>query len=468
MGRYKTLAGNTVIFGICNFTSKLLVFFMLPFYTAVLSTEEFGLADMLTTTVGLLSPFLTIEIAQAAMRFAMDKDKSDSQVFSIGCLIIVGGGIALFLLIPLIGRFLPLKGYESLFLLLYIFTVFDSFLSLFARGRELVKLVGIAAVSSSFAVVISNLLLLFVFKFGIEGYIISRIIAHGVSCLILVVGGKIWSYLSFKYDSSLFKEMVSYSIPLVPNQLSWWINQSSSRYFLNAYTSLGDVGLFSAASKIPTIVDTFRGIFVSAWQISMISEYDSRDADSFFTSIYKAYQVFLLVVTSVLIVLSKSLAHLLYSKEFFSAWTYAPILLIAVYFGSMVAFYSPIYLAHKKTNRLFFFTLVGAVITVVFSFILVPAFGVFGATISSVISYFSIYLSMAIDSQKYLVIATNQTPYIVSVVILVCQAALISFMNQPPLSIFSLTCSLLIIIINIRTIIHILSVLYCHIIRNKH
>lgn len=455
MGRYKTLAINTAIFGICNFTSKLLVFVMLPFYTAVLTTEEFGFADLLTTTVGLLTPFLSIEIANAAMRFAMDKNKSDKQVFSIGAIVIFAGFILLCCLLPILNRFIPMKGYEILFMLLYLLTVLDTFLGLFARGKELVRLVGIAAVVGSFTVVISNILLLFVFKLGVKGYILSMVIAHGVSCLLLLFKGNLFSYITIKVEKGLFSEMARYALPLIPNDISWWINQSSSRYFLNAYASLGDVGLFSAASKIPTIMDTFRGIFVSAWQISTISEYEKDDLNAFFSTVYRAYTVFLLSVSSILLLLSKLIARILYSNAFFEAWVYAPLLLLAVFFGSLVSFYSPLYLAHKNTRRLFVFTLLGAIVMLLSCWILVPRYGLYGASVSSVLSYCTIFFTIAWDTKEHLNIRLNNGKLSLSTVLLVVQATAISLFHLSPLGPFSVACSFSIAIINSKTIIEI-------------
>ena len=238
MGRFKTLASNTLIFAICNFTSKLLVFFMLPFYTAVLSKEEFGTADLLVTIIGLLSPVLSLSIAQGVMRFALDKSKDTNQVFSIGLTIITLGSIVLIAASPILMQFDIIRKYLVIFLLLFITQNYQTLFSLFARGINKVKIVGVAGVVSSFVVVASNVLLLFVFHLGVKGYLWSMIISHISAILILVLGGKMMSYLTRRKESSLAKDMAYYSIPLIPNSLSWWINHSANRLILNHYCGL--------------------------------------------------------------------------------------------------------------------------------------------------------------------------------------------------------------------------------------
>lgn len=465
--RYKELAGNTLIFAICNFTAKLLVFFMLPFYTAVLSKEEFGTADLITSTVSLLQPFLTIAIAEACMRFALDSAKDTKQVFAVGLKTILIGMAIIIIASPLLKKLPGLEGYMLLFIGLYVTTIMNSFLNYFGRGIQKVKIVGIAGVVSAFTAVVCNILLLFVFHCGIAGYLLSMIVAHLTASCVLFFGGKMAQYLSWDTPAPLTKEMIQYSLPLVPNKLSWWINHLSNRFILNHFCGVADVGLYSAAARMPSIIDTFRGIFIEAWQLSTITEYDKKDSETFFNNIFRVYSVFMLLLTSLLIAFSKLIGGVLYSKEFYQAWEFTPLLLLSVFFGSLVAFYSPMYLAHKKTNRLFVFTLVGAIITIISNLFLVPFLGVRGAAVSSVFSYFCIYLSMAIDSKKYIVINVNNLLLYVSYALLAIQATLVSFNVIRPMGLFSCVILLAIIIFNFSAIREIVSQLFLVMRRHK-
>lgn len=101
MNKYKKLGKNIALITIGNFASKILSFFLIPFYTAVLTTAEYGTADLMTTTINLVSPFFTLLISEAIMRFALEKEKDKSQVFMIGILTtLVGFGCMLLFLRP--------------------------------------------------------------------------------------------------------------------------------------------------------------------------------------------------------------------------------------------------------------------------------------------------------------------------------------------------------------------------------
>ena len=71
---YKKLGNDTIAFGFSNIASKVISYFLLPLYTSVLSTEEFGFADTLLTFVNLLYPILTLSISEALLRFTIDED----------------------------------------------------------------------------------------------------------------------------------------------------------------------------------------------------------------------------------------------------------------------------------------------------------------------------------------------------------------------------------------------------------
>ena len=440
---------------------------MLPVYTAVLSREEFGTSDLISSTVSLLAPVLTIAISEACMRFALDKSRDTRQVFSVGIKTLLIGSLFFVLLGPVLKKLPGINGYYVLFAFLFVTTIINSFLNYFGRGIQKVKIVGIGGIVSAFTAVGCNLLFLLVFKWGVKGYLLSMIFAHVAASVTLFVGGKMGRYLTWDSPRPLVKEMTTYSLPLVPNKLSWWVTHMSNRYVLNHFCGVADVGIYSAASRMPAIIDTFRGIFIEAWQLSMIAEYEKKDSDAFFNSIFKAYTVFMLLITSGLILFSKLLGTVLYAKEFFSAWQYAPLLLLSVFFGSMVSFYSPIYLAHKKTNRLFVFTAVGAVLTIVFNFILVPLISISGAAVASVISYFCIYFSMSLDAQKYINLTSDTIIFKLSYIILTAQAFLISFDIIAPFGFFSVGLFMAIVALNFRVIENMIQLLFGVVVKRR-
>jgi O-antigen/teichoic acid export membrane protein len=73
MGRYTYLAKNIGLLALSNFATKTLSFFLVPLYTAVLSTSDYGIYDLFYTTVGVLLPILTLNIQEGVLRYALEK-----------------------------------------------------------------------------------------------------------------------------------------------------------------------------------------------------------------------------------------------------------------------------------------------------------------------------------------------------------------------------------------------------------
>ena len=83
MGKYKYLFKNIGIMTISNFGTKILSFLMVPLYTNLLSTSEYGTYDLYQTTLFLFVPILSLNIADAIMRFSMDKNQKLEEIIGI-------------------------------------------------------------------------------------------------------------------------------------------------------------------------------------------------------------------------------------------------------------------------------------------------------------------------------------------------------------------------------------------------
>ena len=263
--KYGALSKNTLLFTINSFGSKLITFLLVPLYTNVLSTDDYGTADLMTSTAQLLIPLLTLNIQDAVLRFSLDKTKDPKKIISVGCTI---NSIAMCLL----GAVLFLLSYFDIlsFGKEYIIFLFFSFafggiqnsLQMYMKAVDNVKVLVYSGLSSTLFSCVSNLLLLLVFKIGILGYLISNLVGHFVAIFIMFFFGKIYSDVRFTTDTKLIKEMFIYSAPLAINSVAWWINTASDKYIITFFCGAAINGIYSVAYKIPTILSTFRQYFI--------------------------------------------------------------------------------------------------------------------------------------------------------------------------------------------------------------
>ena len=94
--KYKMLFSDTVAFTISSFASKILGFLLIPLYTAVLSAEQYGVADLITNTVNVVYPIMTLSIMEATLRFAFDEKNNNTDVLNNSLFVI---GIAEFIIL---------------------------------------------------------------------------------------------------------------------------------------------------------------------------------------------------------------------------------------------------------------------------------------------------------------------------------------------------------------------------------
>ena len=284
----KKLVKNTLLLMLGNFSSKLLVFLMVPLYTSVLTTAEYATSDLLTTTINLLYPFATLMISTAVMRFCLDKCKDSRQLLSIGIWIEFIGIAFVALGSMLFFNSGNLQGYRYYFLIGFAGYSLYTLLMEYAKGSEKVGMYSIAGVCNTVALISCNIVFLLKLGLGIKGYLMAMIAAYWITIVVLFIGCRAWKDLLWpnQIERGYVKEMLQYSIPLMPNSISWWVSNSSDRYIMNIFRGLSELGIYSVSYKIPSIMATISGIMVSAWEMSAVDDFGSEKSRRFFSQIY--------------------------------------------------------------------------------------------------------------------------------------------------------------------------------------
>ena len=425
--KYKYLAKNTAIFAVSSFGSKLLVFLLVPFYTRVLSTEEYGKADLITTTSSLLIFVVTLCVAEAVIRFAIEGASSREGVFRFGVDVVVVGSSILSVCVLALRSLKIIKWDDYMYLFLLIILIASSLeqvVSSYLRAIDRVKEVGIMGILITLFTIISNLFFLLVLKWGLFGYLASYFIGH-LSSMIYGL------FVIYKCDKSCFSQicsrekktkMLQYSVPLIFNGLAWWVNSCLDRYFIIFYYSAALNGIYAVASKIPTILNTMNQIFNKAWNLSAIKEYEKTDKDHFFDNIYSLYNFVLVASCSILILLNIPLARLLFANEFFEAWNYSSILLISTVFSALGSFIGSIFTAVKNSKIFAISTIVAAGVNTVLNWILIPSLGALGAAIATAVSFFVIWLIRLVCVSKYMELKVNYIRDFIAYGLIVVQA----------------------------------------------
>ena len=430
MDKYKKLAVNTVIFAIGTFSSKILSFLLMPFITKVMGTGEYGAADLVQQTANVLIPVVTLAVNSAALRFALDKAADKRDVFTTG-IRTTFVGFAIFLVFIPVFPLIKVNDFVlgDYTLLIYLFVLVSSMRQLcqqFVRGCGHVRLFAIDGILATATNLGFTLLYLGVFHWGVTGYVMSIITSDALSVLFLFWRGRLAGQIKWKGNNPIVrKNMLKYCIPLIPTIILWWIINVSNRYFVTYFIGLDANGLYMAASKIPNFVVMFSSIFIDAWQLSAVDEYDSEDRAKFFTNIFRIYSGGVFTVASALILFDQFITTILVSDSYYTSWEYVPVLIIATTFSCLVNFLASIYMAEKKSVMSMVTAMLGAVMNVVVSLILIPRIGTVGAAVGTAVSFITVFVARVINTRKYVKIDFKFGQMIPQVIILIVQTVVL-------------------------------------------
>ncbi|MBE6613575.1 MAG: hypothetical protein E7632_13905, partial [Ruminococcaceae bacterium] len=275
--KYKKLLSNTAILGIGTFGSKLLVFLLMPLYTTYLSKAQYGTADIITQSANLLMPVLSMGIVDAVFRFTLDKAIDRRRVLTTGLYVITAGFLLAMAFFPLLDRIAYFEGYMWLIILYAGIANLHSVLAQYARAKGMTTFFALQGIIATALTIALNVIFLVVMDIGVLGYVLSVVIADAaVSVIILVVVRRDVSLSPKLLDKTIVRDMLRFSVPMIPTTIFWWITNVSDHYMIKGMIGTEVNGLYAAAFKIPTMLILLSGIFIEAWQFSAVTERDTE------------------------------------------------------------------------------------------------------------------------------------------------------------------------------------------------
>ena len=450
--RNERLIKNVILFAIGNIGSKLLQVILVPLYTRVMTSAEYGTVDIMQAIVSLLMPIFSFTIYEAVFRYAMDNDYDKKAVYSTGivmslvgtAILCAGGGIASFFI-------------DQTFVWLVVANsavgFFRSLLSQYSRAVDKTVLFTVDSVLLTVFVLILNVIFIVILGWGINGYMLGYILANLLSCIILLIFlGKYRKFDLKSVTKPLTKEMMKFSLPLIPNGVCWWVSSFIDRIIIT--TAIGEAanGIYAAGHKIPSLLTVIVTIFFQAWQMSANQEFKKKDISDFYTQIHNQIFSVIILVSSFLIIFCKPITSVFLGKDYFSAWQVMPFLLVAISFFSFAQFLGSIYSANKKTTMALVTNLIGVVVSLTVNILLVVVFkiGIIGSAIATVCSYFVLWVVRIYSTGKIVPIYYQKTKMTVAVCVLLAQSIIVTLSLNNVLSYIVSSCSFIVLVFIFR------------------
>lgn len=420
----KELRNNIIIFGLGTLGTKLIQVLLIPLYSSYLSTAEYSTSDILVSTVSLLIPMFSLGFNNSIVRFGLNQKENEKTILKLSLYICFFGTIILAVTMPLYRNVRVFSGYAYVLPILYFLELLKTFLASFCKAQEKNITYAADGIITTLVLTTSSFYFIAILDLKVMGYIMGIGISQIVSIVYLSINCRIHRVLLGAHiDRSLLKDMIRYSIPLVPNELAWWVIQMSDRYMVIYMRSASENGLYSMAYKIPGVFNLLVGIFSQAFGITAFKRIDSVSIedgkDEYFDRVYKIYTELTFVSVTVIIVFSQLISMLINKKEFVNCWVYTPVLLCAFAVGNLQAFWGIIYGGLKKTNVVFISTVAGMIVNIVLNLIMIPKMGAHGASIATLISYIVVFAVRAYKIRDYIKVRLNITQTILSLVMII-------------------------------------------------
>ena len=402
MSQGKTLVKKTFIYAIGNIGSKILAYVMVLVYSHFILAEELGYYDLILTTVSMLQPIITFQISDGLYRFLLSRKEDDkSQIIAVVFkFLLITTLVAEIIYVP-VAIYYQLKYpvWVGLYLLTTIaFFFFHEAIRGLGKSREYAA-IGIINSIIMFAVEVIGLL---VFRVGVLSLIAGNVISMSVCVGIMIAWRQEFRNLQkIRFDKVLFKKILLYSIPLVPNTVCWWVVNSSDRYIILAFLGTEYNGIYSISNKFPTILTTITGIFYLAWQESAIKEYNSPNRDEFFSDIFKKYYRLLFTLCMCGIPFTHVVIDLFVGNDYKNAWVYTGALYLGAVFSALCSFLGMGYQISKETSRSVSTTVVAAGINAGINIGLISVLGLHAASISTFVAYFFLFVIRIKHTKRY-------------------------------------------------------------------
>lgn len=428
------LVKNTVILGFGQFLPRLLALITLPILTAALSTSDYGIYDLILSMESLIMPLMTLQIQQGIFRKIIQYgEKKASEIISTAYFFVLTSMLIWCPIIFCIFRFAV--GYTAgVSITIYLFFVFCSLFDVCgqtSRGIGCNSKYSVGIVLYSVLNTIFLVILYYTGKITIISVLGSSLVAYCISCIYYLISVKIYRHIDKKlYSQAELKDLLSYSVPMIPSSIALWIVNLSDRLLVTVFLGTSLNGIYAVANKIPNLFASVYSVFNLAWTETAARVMDKdKDADAYYEKMFDVLFGFLSGAMLLLISITPVIFRILINSKFDESYQQIPILFMGVFFNCIVSFFGGIYVAKQQTKQVGYSSLAGAVINFVVNIAFIRNIGLYAASVSTVVAFLIISIYRMVDVKKYVEIHYNYKKLAVCMVAMIIYCIMAAHRN---------------------------------------
>lgn len=413
LDKIKSLSKQTLIYGTSTIIGRFLNFILVPFYTNVFPPSDYGVVAIIFAYIAFLNVVYTLGFEAGYFRFASSNEiGTEKQNFTHPFLTIAGNSAVFSIIIILfsapIAELVGLK--SSQIIILSALILFFDALSLvpfaYLRLKNKAKLFAAIKLINIVVNVGLNLILILVYKFGLEAIFYSNLASSVITFLLLLP--VIFKNLSFSYNKELFSELRRFSLPYLPAGLASMVVQVIDKPIMQYLTDLQTVGVYNANYKLGIFMMLVVAMFDYAWRPFFLNNAKDPGAKQLFAKVMTIFvgasSLFLVLLTFTidkLIEFPLPFKGYLIGPKYWQGVVIVPIVLFSyIFVGIYVNLLAGIYI-EKKSKYLPLISGIGAVLNLIACFALIPYITIMGGALATFISYAAMAVYTYFVVQKY-------------------------------------------------------------------
>lgn len=409
---FKQLLKETSLYSLGPFLARALSLVTVPIYTRILSPADYGALDILSYTAVLVVLFVGAALDQAVARFYLDA-ADDAERKQIASTVLIYYVCAFALLIPLVKPFahdlahIWLHGQvdEKTVMLVFIFIWVNGIFYIASNQLKYLffsKQFAICAIGNSIVGMALSLLFVAYYRLGIFGMFLGQVVGVGVFALAALYYGRRSYALIFHWG--VLRRLLTYSLPLVPGTLAYYLMQYIDRFAIEEFISLREVGIYGIGARLASLINLFLVGFHGAWSPTVFKSFRENEAPERFKVVFNHYLFIVLVMMLGLSVFGKELLRVLTTKTFSQGFVVVPWLVSAAILASVGEYFTYGIPIAQKSHYKLALNIAALLMNAALNYLLIPPLGIIGAALATAMSFlFLAVVGMGLSQKLYYV-----------------------------------------------------------------
>jgi O-antigen/teichoic acid export membrane protein len=397
-----------------NFILRAVHFLLLPLYSQVISTEEFG-------SYALITAFYTVAVIvyqgglqQGLSKYYLETDdgKHKKEIFSS----ILNTTLIVSVVLSVIGilfagnisqLMLSTVKYDNIIVIVFVSLFAENFsyyLLYLLKTKEQAKQVVIVTSIASLINFLLNVVLVYGYEFGISGIFIAQLVSNLI--LVILLLPLIKKDYQFYLDKILIKKIFLFSFPIFISGIFSIFVEVADRYLINIFLTKDDVGIYTFSYKIAIAMNLFMMAFRTAWIPRALNLFREGNYAKEYGRIFSRLAAIIIFVFLMIVLLINDIFNFQIGDEFIIKQSYAagmsiiPFVLLGYGLYGIAGFYSIYPYVKNKSYHFFVSDFIGFIFNILLNIILIPIYGIVGAAIATMVSFLSISVYLYFISRK--------------------------------------------------------------------